>query len=56
MSGIRREFVKMLFQKRTYIGWIGLFIIPFLIMLAFRFSDGGPGEGQGDRRPRTSAS
>lgn len=43
MSGLRREFVKMLFQKRTYIGWGGLFIIPFLIMLAFRFSNGGPG-------------
>ncbi len=47
MSSIRREFVKTLFQKRTYIGWGGLFIIPFLIMLAFRFSNGGPGGGQG---------
>jgi ABC-2 type transport system permease protein len=51
MSSIRREFVKMLFQKRTYIGWIGLFIIPFLIMLAFRFSNGGPGGGQGGGTP-----
>ncbi len=47
MSSIRREFVKTLFQKRTYIGWGGLFIIPFLVMLAFRFSSGGPGGGQG---------
>jgi ABC-2 type transport system permease protein len=47
MSSIWREFVKTLFQKRTYIGWGGLFIIPFLIMLAFRFSNGGPGGGQG---------
>jgi ABC-2 type transport system permease protein len=47
MSSIRREFVKTLFQKRTYIGWGGLFIIPFLIMLAFRFSSGGPGGGGG---------
>ncbi len=48
MSALRREFVKTLFQKRTYIGWAGLFIIPFLMMLAFRFSDGGPhGEGAG---------
>lgn len=48
MSALRREFVKTLFQKRTYIGWVGLFIIPFLMMLAFRFSDGGPhGEGAG---------
>jgi ABC-2 type transport system permease protein len=49
MRGIGREFVKMLFQKRTYIGWGGLFIIPFLIMLAFRFSSGGPGGGGGGR-------
>ena len=47
MSSIRREFTKTLFQKRTYIGWVGLFIIPFLIMLAFRFSNGGPGDGPG---------
>jgi ABC-2 type transport system permease protein len=47
MSAISREFVKMLFQKRTYIGWGGLFVIPFLIMLAFRFSSGGPGGGRG---------
>jgi ABC-2 type transport system permease protein len=47
MSSIRREFVKTLFQKRTYIGWVGLFIIPFLIMLAFRFSNGGPGRQGG---------
>ena len=46
MSSIRREFVKTLFQKRTYIGWAGLFIIPFLVMLAFRFSNGGPGGGR----------
>ena len=51
MSSIRREFVKMLFQKRTYIGWAGLFIIPFLIMLAFRFSNGGPGGGGGGGAP-----
>jgi ABC-2 type transport system permease protein len=47
MSSISREFVKTLFQKRTYIGWAGLFVIPFLIMLAFRFSSGGPGGGGG---------
>jgi ABC-2 type transport system permease protein len=47
MSHIRREFVKTLFQKRTYIGWAGLFLVPFLITLAFRFSDGGPPEGGG---------
>jgi ABC-2 type transport system permease protein len=50
MSSIRREFIKTLFQKRTYIGWGGLFIIPFLIMLAFRFSSGGGG-GPGGGAP-----
>jgi ABC-2 type transport system permease protein len=45
MSSVRREFVKILFQKRTFIGWALLFIIPFLLMLAFRFANGGPGEG-----------
>jgi ABC-2 type transport system permease protein len=49
MSAIRREFEKTLFQKRTYIGWAGLFLVPFLITLAFRFSGAGhpPGESGG---------
>jgi ABC-2 type transport system permease protein len=42
MSAIRREFTKTFFQKRTYIGWAGLFLVPFLITLAFRFSGAGP--------------
>ena len=45
MNNIRREFTKTLFQKRTYIGWAGLFLVPWLITLAFRFSSGGPGGG-----------
>lgn len=50
MSSIRREFTKMLFQKRTYIGWGGLFLVPWLITLAFRYSTGGPqAEGPGDQ-------
>ncbi len=47
MSSIRREFVKTLFQKRTYIGWGGLFLVPWLITIAFRFSSGGPRGGGG---------
>ena len=47
MSAIRREFIKTLFQKRTYIGWAGLFLVPFLITIAFRFSSGGPQGGGG---------
>jgi ABC-2 type transport system permease protein len=46
MSHIRREFVKILFQKRTYFGWVGLFLVPFLITIAMRLSShqhrGGP--------------
>ena len=56
MSSIRREFMKSLFQKRTYIGWVGLFIIPFLMMLAFRFSDGGPGRGRAASRTWAASS
>lgn len=47
MSAIRREFVKTLYQKRTYIGWAGLFLVPFLITLAIRFSSGGLHDGGG---------
>ncbi len=47
MSSIRREFTKTLFQKRTYIGWAGLFLVPWLITIAFRFSSGGPRGGGG---------
>ncbi len=42
MSHIGREFVKLLNQKRTYFGWVGLFIIPFLITVAMRLSSQGP--------------
>lgn len=42
MSHIGREFLKILFQKRTYFGWTGLFLVPFLITVAMRLSSGGP--------------
>jgi ABC-2 type transport system permease protein len=49
MSHVSREFVKLLFQKRTYFGWAGLFIIPFLVAVAVRFSHpGGGGRGGAD--------
>jgi ABC-2 type transport system permease protein len=49
MSTVGREFTKILFQKRTYIGWAAMFVIPFLIMLGFRFASGPQGqEGQQD--------
>jgi ABC-2 type transport system permease protein len=47
---IKREFTKLLYQKRTYIGWAGLFVMPIIFALAFRFGGDGPGghgEGSG---------
>ncbi len=41
MNHVWREFVKILFQKRTYFGWTGLFLIPWLITIAMRFANGG---------------
>lgn len=48
MIVIRREFVKLLFQKRTIIGWGGLFLVVILIAIAFRFSSGGNGGRSGN--------
>ena len=50
MSHIAREFVKLLYQKRTYFGWAGLFLVPFIITVAIRLSSGnmGPHGSSGD--------
>jgi ABC-2 type transport system permease protein len=48
MSHITREFVKILFQKRTYFGWAGLFVVPFLVTLAMRLSGGPHGHDDPD--------
>ena len=48
MTAVRREFMKTLYQKRTYLGWVGLFLVPFLITLAFRLTSGGPHGGGGE--------
>jgi ABC-2 type transport system permease protein len=40
MSHIRREFVKLLYQKRTYFGWAGLFVVPFLMAIPIYFHQG----------------
>ncbi len=42
MGHVRRELIKILYQKRTYFGWAGLFIVPFLITVAMRLSSEGP--------------
>jgi ABC-2 type transport system permease protein len=47
MSNIRRELTKILLQKRTYVGWAFLFVIPFLVTIAVRFSNGPRGGGGG---------
>jgi len=47
VSHLRREFLKILFQKRTYFGWAGLFVVPFIIATAVYFHPGGgPGRHQ----------
>jgi len=43
MSHIEREIVKVLYQKRTYFGWAGLFVIPFLVTIAMRLSHSSRG-------------
>jgi len=45
MSHISREFAKILFQKRTYFGWAGLLLVPFLVSIAVHFSPGTRGHG-----------
>jgi ABC-2 type transport system permease protein len=47
-GALRREWIKLLFQRRSYLIWGGAFIIPFLIALAFylnRSDEGGGGGG-----------
>jgi ABC-2 type transport system permease protein len=52
MSHLRREFIKVLFQKRTYFGWAGLFIVPFLMAIAVHFnSDGSAGRPGAQQDP-----
>jgi ABC-2 type transport system permease protein len=51
VSHIGREFVKILHQKRTYFGWIGLFLVPVLITVITRFvGDDGGGQGAPDQQ------
>lgn len=45
MRHVVREFVKILFQKRTYFGWVGLFLVPFLITIAMKLSSPHHGAG-----------
>jgi ABC-2 type transport system permease protein len=46
MGHLSREFTKLLFQKRTLIGWAGLLVLPFIVALAVSLSsDSGSGSG-----------
>ena len=47
MGTLRREFTKILFQRRTYVGWAGLLAVPLLIVLALDLSSSKPAPGEG---------
>jgi ABC-2 type transport system permease protein len=47
MTLLRSELTKILFQKRTYIGWLALLIIPVLVAVALHFGGGANGGGGG---------
>jgi ABC-2 type transport system permease protein len=46
-SPLRREWTKLMFQRRTYLIWGGMFLIPFLVSLAIKLAGTGP-HGNGD--------
>jgi len=45
VRSLGREFVKILFQRRTYVGWAGLLAVPLLIVLALDLSNSKPAPG-----------
>ncbi len=47
MSHLTREFVKLRFQKRTYLGLAGLFVVPFLFSIAMRLATSPHGQPSG---------
>ena len=46
-SALRREWIKLLFQRRSYLIWAGAVLIPFLISLAFYLTRNNPDSGSG---------
>ena len=44
---LRREWIKLLFQRRSYLIWGGAVAIPFLIALAFYLAKSGPARRRG---------
>ena len=47
MKSIRREIVKLLSLKRTYLGWIVLTLVPLIMVLALHLSTSKPAPGEG---------
>lgn len=46
-GALRREWIKLLFQRRSYLIWGGAFLIPFLISLALYLAGSDPHGGDG---------
>ena len=46
-GALRREWIKLLFQRRSYLIWGGAFLIPFLISLALYLAKSDPHGGEG---------
>jgi ABC-2 type transport system permease protein len=47
MTLLRSELTKIFFQKRTYIGWFALLVIPVLVAVALHFGGGPRDQGGG---------
>jgi ABC-2 type transport system permease protein len=46
-GALRREWIKLLYQRRSYLIWAGAFAIPFLIALAVKLSNDRGAQGGG---------
>ena len=46
-GALRREWIKLLFQRRSYLIWGGAFLIPFLISLALYLAGNADPHGEG---------
>jgi ABC-2 type transport system permease protein len=44
---LRREWTKLLFQRRSYLIWGGMLAVPFLASLALKLAGNGPQAGEG---------
>ena len=44
---LRREWTKLLFQRRSYLIWVGMLAIPFLASVAIKLAGNGPNANEG---------